>query len=156
MKTNSEAKILFDRIGKARGLSFELKDYRDGVWFVVVAVKDFSIEDFDCKREEDFRKRREEYEFDFEGASWPKLVFRHRSLLSKEKENRIWEEALDWMLREARCRDVTLKTGRKKGAPMFCGLDVRRRFLKKPIVVLDKGICTREQLEIWLDLQEKD
>lgn len=66
--------------------------------------------------------------------------------LSKEEENRILEEALDWMLREARCRDVTLEAGREKGAPRFYGLYVRLNFLRKLIVVIDKGIYTRERL----------
>lgn len=143
MKIVNRAKVLLDKIGRAKGLSFRLRDYRDRDW-LIAAVKDFSIEDFDYKREEDSRKRKEEYEFGFESMDGSKFVLRHRSLtLSKEEENRILEEALDWMLREARCRDVTLKTGKEKGAPRFCGLDVRLNFLRKPIVVIDKGIYTR-------------
>ena len=57
----------------------------------------------------------------FESVDGSKLVLRHRNLtLSKEEENRILEEALDWMIREDRCRDVTLEARRDKGAPRFC------------------------------------
>lgn len=91
----------------------------------------------------------------FESVDGSKLVLRHRNLtLSKEEENRIWEEALDWMIREDRCRDVALEARRDNGAPRFYGLDVRLNFLRKPTAVVDKVVCTRERLEIWLDLTE--
>lgn len=76
MKIVNRAKVLLDRIGRAKGLSFGFIDYRDRDW-LVAAVKDFSIEDFDYKRKEESIIERdlelgEDTDVDYVGLTWCK------------------------------------------------------------------------------------
>ena len=63
-----------------------------------------------------------------------------------EKEDEFWEEVLRLMLDSAKRNTLRLEpTGwPNDGSPLL--------HLTNEIVVLPKGICTQEQLEIWLDL----
>ena len=127
---NYGAKDLMDRLGKAIGARFELrssngKDYR------VIAMDSHSSEEYGFLIE-DFRRL------------W--AIHLDDAQLEKDgKEELLWEKALDMMLSIARRKTLFLEKYESSGFLTF---------VAQKTVVLEKGIFTREQLEIWLDLRE--
>ena len=129
---NYKAKDLIDRLGKFIGARFELRSL-NGKDYMVIAVKSH----FSGK----------EYDFFIEGFRSLRTINWDDAPLDKDgKEEWLWEQALDMMLDMAREKTLVLeKYGRIKSSG-FPGI------VAPNAIVLEKGIYSREQLEIWLDL----
>lgn len=129
----SKAKNLIDRLGKFIGARFELRNVNDKYYLVAV------------------KKHINETEYDFCIEDFKSLNNCEGMPLNKDKkEEWLWENTLDMMFDMAREKTLTLEIyGRIKssGFPSIVAPNA---------IVLEKGICSREQLEIWLDLHEND
>ena len=135
LKRSIDAKALFKKLGKARGLEFRAKKSRkDKTWTVVAFEKLCTSKGIVV-------------EYDLLDLLSNKF---DRPIVAKDKEEAL-KKTLDLMLKKASWTDVTLDYGiyiengiRHSKTPFIC---------KNPIVLCPKGVSSKEELAIWLDLQ---
>lgn len=129
----NEAKELLSRLGKVAGLKFKMHNgYFDSYRFI--AVK---------------RWHNKDYGF-FVNAYGLSRAFYDNLKLNGKNESCLWEKVLMLLLDAAKDNDVCLEgTGWPEDSMPLLKLD-------EDVVVLPKGICTREMLEVWLDLVDSE
>ena len=129
----NEAKRLLSRLGKVAGLKFKMHNgYFDSYRFIAV------------KRWHD-----KDYGF-FVNAYGLSITFYDSLKLDGKDISWLWEKVLMFLLDAAKANDVCLEeTGWPEDSMPLLKLD-------EDVVVLPKGICTKEMLEVWLDLMDSE